>query len=121
MNVFRRTQLVTALLPLLAMPALVHAESADPKMDACIQAFVNANLEKDRPVIVRKITSFGIAVDPNAPQQTIHLNARLKDSGTRIAQATCVIDGDEMVLTTNGKPAQTTKVAQASAAVQSSR
>lgn len=115
MNVFRRTQLVTALLPLLALPTLVQAETADPKMDACIQAFVNSNLEKDRPVTVRKRVSFDSAVDPHARQQTIFVSARIKNSGKRVAQGTCVINGDEIVLTTNGKPAQTTKLAQAPA------
>jgi hypothetical protein len=120
MNVFRRTQLVTALLPLLALPTLVQAESADPKMDACIEAFVNSNVDKDRTVTVRKLASFGTAVDPHARHQTIFISARTKHSGKRVAQGTCVIDGDEMVLTMNGKPTQTTKLAQA-AAVKSNR
>jgi hypothetical protein len=120
MNVFRRTQLVTALLPLLALPTLVQAESADPKMDACIQAFVNSNLEKDRPVTIRKHVSFDTNVDPHARQQTIFVSARVKDSGKRVATGTCVINGDELVLTMTGKPAQTTKLAQA-AAVKSNR
>ena len=113
MNVFRRTQLVTALLPLLALPTLVQADSADPKMDACIQAFVNSSLEKDRPVTIRKLASFSNAADPNARQQTIHISARTKNSGKRVAHGTCVVNGDEIVLTLNGQPAQTTKVAQA--------
>jgi hypothetical protein len=111
MNAFRRTQLVTALLPLLALPTLVQAESPDPKMDACIQAFLNSNVEKDRPVTVRKLASFGTAVDPQARQQTIFISARTKNGGKRVAQGTCVIDGDEMVLTMNGKPTQATKLA----------
>lgn len=120
MNFVRRTQLVTALLPLLALPTLVQAETSDPTMDACIQAFVNSNVEKDRPVTVRKLASFDSAVNPHARQQTIHISARFKDSGKRVAQGTCVVNGDEIVLTLNGKPAQTAKLAQA-AATQSNR
>lgn len=120
MNVFRRTQLVTALLPLLALPTLVQAESADPKMDACVQAFLNSNVEKNRPVTVRKLASFDTTMDALGRKETIFISARMKESGKRIAQGTCVISGDEIVLTMNGKPALTTKLAQA-AAVESNR
>ena len=106
MNFVRRTQLVTALLPLLALPAMVQAETADPKMDACIQAFLNASVEKDRPVTVRKLASFDLGTaDRRARQETIHISARYKNSGKSVAQGTCVSNGDEVVLTLDGKPA----------------
>lgn len=116
MNVFRRTQLVTALLPLLALPTLVQAESADPQMDACLQAFVTSNVEKNRPVSVRKLVPFDTAAYQHTGPQTIYISAQLKNSGTRVAQGTCVIDGEKIVLTLNGKPAQTIKLAQVAAA-----
>jgi hypothetical protein len=116
MNAIRSAQIVTALLPLLALPTLVQAARPDPKMDACIKAFVASNIEKDRPVTIRRIASFDTPFYLGEREQTIRLNARTKDSGKRIATATCVINGDEIVLNMDGKPALTTKVAQAQTA-----
>ena len=113
MNVTRPARIVTALLPLFALPTLVQADARpDPKMDACIQAFVASNVEKDRPVSIRKLDAFETSLDPHARHQTIHLSARFKESGRKVAQATCVINGDDVVLTVQGKPALTTKLAQ---------
>lgn len=113
MNVSRPARLVTVLLPLLAAPALVQADARpDPQMDACIQAFVASNVEKDHPVSVRRLASFDNPVGTQARSQTIHLSARYKQSGKRVAQATCVIAGDEVVLTMHGKPVLSTKLAQ---------
>jgi hypothetical protein len=120
MNARRRTQVVTALLSMIALPMLAQAEAPDPKMDACIQAFVESNIGKDRQVTVRKIFSYDTALDANAREQKIFLKARTTGSGKLVAHGTCVVTGNEIVLTTNGKAAQTTKIAQAPAA-QSSR
>lgn len=116
MNARRRTQVVTALLSMIALPMLAQAEAPDPKMDACIKVFVDSNLGKDRPVTVRKIFSYDTALDANAREQKIFLKARTSGDGKLVAHATCVITGKEIVLTSNGKAAQTTKIAQASAA-----
>lgn len=117
MNATRSAQIIAALLPLVASPALVHAEPApDPKMEACIQAFLEASVEKDRPVTVRRLVDFDNSFNPSARQQTIHVSARLKGSGKRVATATCEIDGDRLVLTVDGKRPVMTKVAQADAA-----
>lgn len=121
MNTIRPTRLVTALLPLLALPMLVQADARpDPQMDACIQAFVASNVEKERPVSIRKFTAFENTLDLHARQQTIYLTARFKESGKKVAQATCLVNGDDVVLTVQGKPTLTTKLAQAQT-VQSAR
>lgn len=117
MNTNRRTRivaaLVTALLPLSAVPTLAHADAA---MDACIKAFVNANLEKERPVKVRRVEMLNSPIYPRSSANTILLTARTKHGRQEIARATCVVEGDEVVLNTEGKPVTTIKVADAARA-----
>ena len=108
-----RTTLATTLLPLLAAPLLMQAsavQAADPQLDACIQAFVSTNLEKDRPVKIRKFESFERPLI-SANKGPVLLTAHLRSSGKQLVKATCVADGKDIVLMVDGKPA--TKLAAA--------
>lgn len=71
-------------------PMTIHADSA---MDACIKAFVEERVPKDRAIKIRKLT--GSSTSGAAPQSgRITLTASGAKSGTRIASATCVVTGD---------------------------
>jgi hypothetical protein len=115
---------ITALLPLIAVPMLTQASfahaDADAAMDACIQAFVASNLQKEQPVTVRKIESIDSPVAPRAKESTIYISARGRHSGKQVAKATCVADSKGVVLTMNVKPATAT-LAQTQASLDSSR
>ena len=104
MNTVSRTKtlLLSALLPLIAAPALSHAaKPVDASLDACVKAFVSANIDKDRSysLVTRDTTTF----NPHATRHVVSLKATGKTSGKQIAKATCVVDGNGITLTANGK------------------
>ena len=108
-----RTSFVAVLLPLLAIPALSHAD-ANKAFDACINAFVGASLEKGRPVTVRR--EEGSVASPVASLNRtykIQLKAVGKDSGTQLAAATCITDRQGTVLSLSVKPLATPVLADA--------
>lgn len=111
MNATRRTRksLITALLPLIAVPMLTQVNIAhagdDIAMDACIKAFTSANLPKEQRFSVRKIGAVDSPVVLPAKESTIFLTATGKQSGKRLAKATCVADSNGVVLTMTTKPA----------------
>jgi hypothetical protein len=77
-------------------PMQIHA---DPAMDACIKAFVEERVPKDRAIKIRKLE--GPSTSLVASQSgRITLTASGAKSGTRIASATCVVseDGDSVAL-----------------------
>ena len=49
-----RSASLAASLALLALPITSHADS-DAAMEACVQAFVSANVPKEHPIKVRKV------------------------------------------------------------------
>lgn len=75
-------------------PMTSHADSA---MDACIKAFVEERVPKDRTIKIRKREGSSTAM--LAPHsRRITLTATGAKSGTRIASATCVVgDGDDSI------------------------
>ncbi|HEY5808835.1 MAG TPA: hypothetical protein VIT67_12750 [Povalibacter sp.] len=105
MNTVTRTKslLLSALLPLIAAPSLGHAEAkpADASLDACVKAFVSANIEKDRHYSL--VTSDASSFDPDAAKHVVTLKATGKSSGKQLAKATCVVDRNGITLTMNGK------------------
>jgi hypothetical protein len=103
-----------ALLPLLAVPALSHAD-ADQAFDACIKAFITTRLEKDRPVTVKREDSVSSPIETLSRTQKITLTAVGKESGKRFAKATCVADRNGTVLSLNGKSFATPALALADA------
>lgn len=77
-------------------PMAIHADSA---MDACIKAFVEERVPKDRAIKIRKLS--GPSTSVATPQSgRITLTASGAKSGTRIASATCVVTegGDSVEL-----------------------
>jgi hypothetical protein len=105
MNTVSRTKtlMISALLPLLAAPMLSHAEAAqhDAVVDACVKAFVSTSLEKDRRYSV--VSSDTSDFNPNARSYQISLLAKGKQSGKKLASATCIVAPSGIVLTMNGK------------------
>jgi hypothetical protein len=78
---------LAALITISVIPTTLHAETA---MDACIKAFVEERLPKDRAIKVRKLGSSS-AVSSSSHEGRIKLKANGAKSGTEIASATCVV------------------------------
>lgn len=116
MNTAARTKtfLLAALLPCLAAPLASQADPlgtrSDVAMDACVKAFVSTNLEKERPFTVRKEESTS-PTDMYSRAYRIRMTAVGKDTGKRVAQATCVVDREGVVLSMDGKPFATPALA----------
>jgi hypothetical protein len=93
---------IAASVALLALPVASRAD-ADAAMDACVQAFVSANLPKDQPVSVRKIDTIDgpLAVQDRAYR--IVLTATGKTSGKKLARATCIVARDGQIVALNGR------------------
>jgi hypothetical protein len=103
-----------ALLPMLAVPALSHAD-ADRAFDSCVKAFVSANIEKERPLTVHRIDANSSPLSTSSRGYKIELTAVGKHTGKQIAVATCIADRNGVVLSMNGKPTATTALAEAQA------
>ena len=65
--------------------ATVHANGADKAADACIQAFVDNYLPKDRLVTVHKLSRSTRTLNVYAKRHTLDLSARVGNGGRRIA------------------------------------
>lgn len=96
-----RTLIISA--ALLATPALSHA-SQETAMNACVQAFVSSNLEKERPYTVKTQQAVQTPLDQHVRSYRVSLKATGKTSGKQLAKATCVVDRSGVVLSLNGKP-----------------
>jgi len=111
-----RKSLLVALLPVFAAPLAAQADvvgaHSDAAMDACINAFVSTSIEKERPYTVHKNESAASPLDQHARAYRIALTATGKTSGKKVAKATCVVDRSGVVLSLNGKPYSSNKVAQ---------
>ena len=106
MNTVSRTKtlLITSMMPLFAAPMLSHAESAsqaDAPFDACVKAFVAAKFEKERHYTV--VSGSTRDFDPQESSYRITLAATGKQSGKKLASATCIVDRAGVTLTVNGK------------------
>jgi hypothetical protein len=96
--------LMSSLLSMSASPLLAHAESvnrADASLDACVKAFVSTNFQKERRYSV--VTSNTSGFDPQTSAYRISLAATGKESGKKLGRATCTVDRNSVVLSTNGK------------------
>jgi guanyl-specific ribonuclease Sa len=76
-----------ATLAIAAAPMTSHADNA---LNACINAFIDQHVPKDRELIVRKIDATGPF---STSRSKIQLSARGARSGEQIALATCIVDG----------------------------
>jgi len=99
---------------LLASPLASRADADSHAMDACVQAFVAANLPKEQPVIVDKETSVIGPVDAQTGTYRIVLIATGKTSGRQIAKNVCIANRAGEVIALNGR--RPPRVAQATVA-----
>jgi hypothetical protein len=97
-----RAILISVAMPLCMASALSVADSTTA-MDACVKAFVSTSLAKDRSVAVRTESRMSSILTVRRPY-AISLTATGKDSGKKLAKATCVADRNGTVLALNGKP-----------------
>ena len=86
----------------LLVPSASRAD-ADAAMDACVQAFVSANLPKDQPISVRKIDTIDGPLAAQDRAYRILLTATGKTSGKKLARATCIVDRDGQIIAMNGR------------------
>ena len=102
---------VTTTLALLVSPLASRADAVEQAMDACVQAFVAANLPKEQRFIVDK-ENFSIGpIDAQARTYRIVLIATGKTSGRQIAKNVCIANRAGAVIALNGRrppPAQAT-------------
>ena len=89
MNV-RSLAIVSGLLALTTAPLTAHADGSDRAADACIQAFVDAYLPKDRQLTFRTLSPATSPLGAYTKRYTIDLSARLSRSGTELVTARCV-------------------------------
>lgn len=101
MNVARKLILISASLPLLA-PAVGAANEA-AAFDACVDAFVSANLPKEQKVHLKKLDTTRSPVSIHGRAYKISLSAKGVESGKQLATATCVVERDGTVIALNGK------------------
>ena len=98
---FRSRVLVTGLLTLGAMPFAAQADASTRAADACIQAFVDTYLPKDRQVKVRKLPHSPNVLGVYSKRYTIDLSARV--SRDEIVNARCVASPSGQVLVLDGE------------------
>jgi len=110
MNKLTKTLSIAAATAMLAAPFTSQADSHDVAMDACINAFVAANLPKEQPVTVRKQEVASSPISTHARSYKIVVNATGVESGKRLARGTCIVNRTGEVIAINGK-APTTKLA----------
>ncbi|HEX5160740.1 MAG TPA: hypothetical protein VFV88_03405 [Steroidobacteraceae bacterium] len=109
---FRRL-LITGLLALGAMPFAAQADGSTRAADACIQAFVDTYLPKDRQVKVRKLPHSPNLLGVYAKRYTIDLSARV--SRDEIVSARCVASPGGQVLALDAEYSNAPGIAQVTA------
>jgi hypothetical protein len=107
MNKLSKSLSIAAATVLLAASFTSHAGNDDAAMDACINAFVSANLPKEQPVTVRKEEVAPSPVSVHARAYKIVLSATGVESGKRLARGTCIVNRAGEVIALDGKPLPT--------------
>lgn len=92
----RSRMLITGLMALAAMPFAAQAGGSNTAAAACIQAFVETYLPKDRQVQVRRLPASPSSFGVYARRYTIDLSARL--SRDEVISARCVASSSGRVL-----------------------
>ena len=88
----------SGLLALGAAPFTAHAYGSDTAADACMQAFVDTYLPKDRTVKLRRPSLSAGPTVTYTKRYTIDLSARLSRSGDELVAARCVATADGRVI-----------------------
>lgn len=108
MNKLTKSLSIAAATMLLAAPFTTQASAADDAaMDACISAFVAANLPKEQPVTVRKEEIAASPISIHARAYKIVVSAKGVESGKYVARGTCIVNRDGEVVALDGKPLPT--------------
>lgn len=107
MNKLTKTLTIAATTVLIAIPFTSHADSDDAAMDACIKAFVAANLPKEQPVTVRKEEVAASPISIHGRAYKILVSATGVESGKRLAQGSCLVNREGEVIALDGKPLAT--------------
>jgi len=94
----RSLVIVSGLLALTAAPLTARADGSDRAADACIQAFVDGYLPKDRQVKVRTVSPVSGPLGVYQKRYTIELSAHLARSGTELVTARCVASATGQVI-----------------------
>jgi hypothetical protein len=98
-----RATLAVATLALLGSPLASRADAVEKAMDACVQAFVAANLPKEQRVVVDKLNSAIGPMDAQSRKYRIVLKATGSTSGRELAKGVCVANRDGEVIALNGR------------------
>ena len=98
-----RPILAVATLALLGSPLASRADAVEQAMDACVQAFVAANLPKEQRVVVDKQNFVSGPLDAHTRTYRVVLIATGTTSGRQIAKSTCVANRDGEVIALNGR------------------
>ena len=107
MNKLAQSLSIAAATVLMAVPFTSHAGNDDAAMDACISAFVAANLPKEQPVSVRKEEAAASPISIHARAYKIVVSATGVESGKRLARGTCIVNRSGEVVALDGKPLPT--------------
>lgn len=102
MQVAKRIAFV-ALVPLLAAPVLSHADEKTA-MDACVKAFLDSDLAKDRKVTVQTFDDSVPRPLPLSGLFTIEVVAKGRESGKQLARIVCHANDDGQIVAVNGRP-----------------
>jgi hypothetical protein len=98
-----RPILAVAALAVLVCPLASRADSAEQAINACVQAFVAANLPKEQRVIVDK-ENFAVGpLDAQTRTHRIVLVATGKTSGRQIAKSVCIATRAGEVIALDGR------------------
>ena len=99
----KRLALAAALLPILAAPALVHADETSA-MNACVKSFLDSDLAKDRKVTVQKNTDSVVRPITLSGLYRIEVVAKGRESGKQLARIVCHADSTGTIVAVNGRP-----------------
>jgi hypothetical protein len=94
---------LAATMSLLALPAASRAD-ADAAMDACLKAFVDANVPKEHPVRLEKARTVDGPLAGNEGPYRILLTATGAKSGKKIASGSCTVDRRGEIIAMTGRP-----------------
>ncbi|HEV8334509.1 MAG TPA: hypothetical protein VGQ22_24010 [Steroidobacteraceae bacterium] len=97
------TFLAVATLALLGSPLASRADAVEQAMDACVQAFVAANLPKGQRVVVDKQSIASGPLDAHSRTYRVVLIATGTTSGRQLAKSTCVANRSGEVISLNGR------------------
>lgn len=95
--------LAVATLSLLVSPLASRADGIEQALDACVQAFVAANLPKEQPVVVNKAHIASEPTDTQSRTFRIVLKATGSTSGRQLAKGVCVANRAGEVIALNGR------------------